>query len=151
MLIILFIFIYQQPELWNYASEISNEYSQRWLDSNHTHFWFSNSSYYSYSKFEVLIVLILNNAPDVLDCDSSLLNIYKNHKINMSQVRTLRYSPDGCVFVFFLSYFFVHATTTKTVNFDEWFESHELFMSIISSFLNLWIWMSRGVKQILWV
>ena len=133
----------------NYASKISNKYSQRRVDSSHTHFWFSNFSYYSYSKFEVLIVFILNNTPDVLDFDSSLLNIYKNHKISMIRVRTLRYSPDDCVLVFFLSYFFVHATTTQNVKFDEWFESHVLFMSIISSFLNLWIWMSRGVNQIL--
>ena len=41
--------------------------------------------------------------------------------------------------------FFVNAATTKTVNIDEWFESLESILSIINIFLNLWIWMRRGV------
>ena len=41
-----------------------------------------------------------------------------------------------CLYLFFL-------TPTKTVNFHEWFESLESFMSIISILLNIWIWMIR--------
>ena len=41
-------------------------------------------------------------------------------------------------------FFFVNAARTKTVNFDELFESFESFISI---FLNLWIYMSRCMNQ----
>ena len=37
---------------------------------------------------------------------------------------------------------FLSATTIKTLNADEWFESFELFKRIKIIFLNLWIWMS---------
>ena len=49
----------------------------------------------------------------------------------------------ACCLCFFISPFFLNATTTKIVNFDKWFESLESYLSIISNFLNLWIWMSR--------
>ena len=55
-------------------------------------------SHYSYSYFEVLIVLILNNTHNVVDFDSPLLNIYKNHKISMIRLRTLQYSLEGYMF-----------------------------------------------------
>ena len=42
---------------------------------------------------------------------------------------------------------FTIAVTTKTVNVDGWFESLESFISIISIFLNLWIWMNRRMNQ----
>ena len=91
--------------------------------------------------FEVLIVLILNNRHDIVDFDSPLLNIYTKHKISMIREQTLKYSLESfvlallAVFVFFfLLFFFVNATTTKTVNFEELFES---FISILIIFLNL--------------
>ena len=122
-------------DLW-YVSEISNEYSKRWVDSSHTHNFcylyayiliLISYSHYSYSKFEVLIVLMLNNTHDIVDFDSPWLNVYKNHKIIMIRIRTLQYSVEGCVFALlaifvfflFLLLFFVNATTTKTVNFAE--------------------------------
>ena len=37
-------------------------------------------------KVEVLIVHILNNAEDVVDFDSTVLNIYTKHKISMIRV-----------------------------------------------------------------
>ena len=40
-------------------------------------------SHYSYSKFEILIILIFNNTHDVVDFDSSLLNVYTKHKISI--------------------------------------------------------------------
>ena len=46
--------------------------------------------------------------------------------------------------LFLFSFFFVNATTTKTANFNECFES---FTSILSTFQNLWIWMSRRMTQ----
>ena len=54
-----------------------------------------------------------------------------------------------CCLYFFLSlsYFFVNLATTKTVNVDEWFESLESFISIISIFPNFWIYMSRHMNQ----
>ena len=53
----------------------------------------------------------------------------------------------ACYLCHFSSSFFVNATTTKTVNFNESFASLESFTSIISIFLNLWIWMSRLINQ----
>ena len=68
----------------------------------------------------------------------------------MIRIRTLQYSVKGCVFpllaVFFF-FFFVNTTTSKTVNFDELFEPFESFISIISIFLNLWIWMRSRMNQ----
>ena len=52
-----------------------------------------------------------------------------------------------CCLCLFISNFFVTAATTKIVNVGEWFESLESFISIISIFLNLWIWMSRRINQ----
>ena len=136
-----------------------NTYSKRWVDSRHTYnfsylyafiFILILYSHYSYSKFEVLIPLILNNTHDV-DFQSSWIDIYMKHKINMILIRTLQYSVEGCVFallaVFVINFlpFFVNATTTKTVNFDEWFESLASYRSIC---LNLWIGMSRPMNQI---
>ena len=102
-------------------------------------------SYYSYSKFEVLTILILNDTHEVVvDFNSPRLNIYRNHKISMIRMRTLQYLVKGCVS--FLPAVCVNTTTTKTVNFDEWFESPESFMSTISMskgvwmFRMLWVW-----------
>ena len=95
-----------------YKPEINNEYSKRCMDCSHTHnFWYLYAftlilisySYYSYSKFEILIVLILNNTHDVIDFNYLLLNICKNHKLSMIRIRTLQYSVEGCLFVFFLN------------------------------------------------
>ena len=52
-----------------------------------------------------------------------------------------------CLFLFLSFFLFVNATTNKTVNFDEWFESLESLLCIISNFLNSWIWMSRRMNQ----
>ena len=84
---------------------------------------------------------------------SPWIDIYKNHKICMTLIPTLLYSQEGCgfsllvVFDFFFLLFFVNAPTTKTVRVDEWFESLKPFISILSIFLNLWIWMSRRMNQ----
>ena len=105
-------------------------------------------SYYSYSKIEVEInniLLILNTTHDVDDFDSLWINIYKNHKICMIRIWTLQYSVEGCCLC--LSSFLVNTARTKTVNVDEWFKSLESFMRIISTLLNLWIWMSRHMNQ----
>ena len=109
-------------------------------------------SHYSYSKFEILIVLILNNTDDVVDFKPPWIDIYKNHKVYMLRVRTLLYSVEGCAcfaccLCLFLSSSFVNTITTKIVNFDEWFESLGSFMSIISIFLNLWIWRSKRMNR----
>ena len=107
-------------------------------------------SYYSYSKFE----LIFNNKHDVVDFGSPWIDIYRTHKICMIPIRTLQYSLEDCVFallavfMFSLPFFFVNATTTKTVNFDEWFESLESFMSVFT-FQNLWIRMSSRMSLML--
>ena len=137
-------------------------------DSSHTHnFWYLYAfilililySHCSYSKFEVPIILILNNTHDVIDFDFLWLNIYKNHKISMILIKTPQYSVERCVlsllavFGSFFLLFFVNATITKNVIFNERFESLEPIMSIISIFLNLWIWMSRlmHIFRMLWV
>ena len=54
---------------------------------------------------------------------------------------------ENCFFIFSFFFFFVNVTITRAVNFDGWFESFEWFMSIISIFLNLWVWMSRHRNQ----
>ena len=156
------------PLPYGSESEINNEYLIRWIESNHTHnFWYLYIcilililySCYSYSKFEVTIILILNKTHDVVNFDSPWLNIYENHKISIILVRTVQYLLEGYVFAshvvfvfsFFLFFFFLNATTTKTVNFDEWFESLQTFMSIIIIFLKLWIWIqyiSNGMSSI---
>ena len=68
----------------------------------------------------------------------------------------LQYSLKGCVIalpwyqifvILFFLFCFVNATTTKTENLNEWFESIESFMSIIGILRNLWIWMSRRLSQ----
>ena len=141
------------------TAEISNEYSKRLVDSSHTYnFWYLYTfililisySYYYYSKFKVLIVLILNNTHDAVDFYTPWLNIYKNHKISIIRIRTLQYPVEGlCCFLFsFLSSLYVNGTTkNKTVNFDDRYESFESFMSIISIFRNIFIWMSRRLNQ----
>ena len=120
-------------------------------------------SNYSYSKFEILILHILNNAHNAVAFDSPLLDIYKNHKINMIRIRTLQYSMKGRVFtllaVFTLFFYssFVNATTSKTIHFDECFWSHRIiykYYKYFSKFMNsfryesnifrmLWIWYQR--------
>ena len=48
----------------------------------------------------------------------------------------------------FRFYKFVNVTTTKTVNFDEWFESLALLESFISILVKFWIKMGRLINQI---
>ena len=62
---------------------------------------------YAYSKFEVLIELILNNNHYIVNFDSPLLNIYKNHEIIMIRVRTLQYLVKDCVFALLAVFFFL--------------------------------------------
>ena len=104
--------------------------------------------HYLYSKFKVLIPLILNNTHDdqQLMINSPRNDMYTKHKLSMIHIWTLQYFVEDCVY---LSLFplFVNAATTKTVNADEWFESLESFISIISIFLNLWIWMTRCMNE----
>ena len=100
-----------------------------------------------HSKFEVLILLILNNTYDVVNFDSSWIDIYRKHKMGMIRIRTLQYSIKDCVCLCLPFSFFVNAATTKNVNVNEWFESLESFVSTISIFLNVWIWMSRHMNQ----
>ena len=91
---------------WMPRSEISNEYSKRWVGSNHIHNfrYFYNIIFIKLIfKDEYFIVLILKNTHDV-DFDSPLLNFYKNHKISMIRVRTLQYSVKSCVFFFAVNY-----------------------------------------------
>ena len=52
----------------------------------------------SYSKFEVLTLLVLNNTYDVIDFDSPVRNIYKDHQISMIRIQTLTYSLKDNVF-----------------------------------------------------
>ena len=52
-----------------------------------------------------------------------------------------------CYLCIFLSSFFENATTTKTVNVDEWFKLFGSLISIINIFRNLWIWMSMSMNQ----
>ena len=97
----------------SYIPQISTKYSKRWVDSNHTHnFWYLYAfisslilhPHYSYSKFEEHIVLILNNTCDVVDFDSSWIDIYTKQKISMIHIRILQYSVEDfvcAVFVFF--------------------------------------------------
>ena len=44
-----------------------------------------------------IILIILNNTSDVVDFDSSQLNVYTKHKISMNRIRTLKYLLEGCV------------------------------------------------------
>ena len=107
-----FLFLLQNliltiPTDFKFPLEHSNKYS-----SNHTHriirylfafiLFLISWNLPSYSKFEVLIKFILNNTYDVVDLDSSQLNIYKNYKISMVRLRTLEYSIKGCGFLLFL-------------------------------------------------
>ena len=61
----------------------------------------------------------------IVDFDSSWIDIYIKHIVNMIRVRTLQYSEEDCVlallaiFVIFPSSFLVNAATTKAVNVDE--------------------------------
>ena len=48
-----------------------------------------------------------------------------------------------CLLSLSFSFFFF----CKTVNFDEWFESLESFISIVSTFLKLWFGMRRRMNQ----
>ena len=124
---------YSIHNYFTYISEISNKYSKRWVDFSNTHnFWYSYLFilililylYYSttHSKFEVLIVLTLNNRHNGTDYDSPWIDICAKHKICTIRIRILQYSLCLLSLSFFSS-FFVNATTTKTVNADEWFES----------------------------
>ena len=53
----------------------------------------------------------------------------------------------ACYLCLFPSSFFVNATTTKIVNFDEWLESFESFLSVIRIFLKLWMWTNKHINQ----
>ena len=92
-------------------------------------------SHYSYSKFEVLIVLIPNNTRDLVNFDSLWLNTQKESQNNYnSHTNTTILSRRLCVCFacclwIFLSTFFVNEATTKIVTVDEWFESLEKFIS----------------------
>ena len=138
---------------WELGSEISNKYSKRWIDSSHAY----NFGYlyapililklyphYSFSK-KVLILLILNNTHDIVDFDSPwIYDIHEAYIKYDSNTNPTILSRRLCVFFacflcIFLSYFFVNAATTRTVNVDEWFESLESYISIINIFLKLWI------------
>ena len=83
-------------------------------------------SCYSYSKFEVLIVLILSNMHNVVD--SAIPLHLQKHKISMISVRTLQYSVEGRVFALFTIFvcFFL-------LLFNAAFES---FISIFQNFWN---------------
>ena len=61
---------------------------------------------YSYSKFELLIIFILNNMYHVVNFGSPKLNIYTNRKIRMNRLRKLKYSLKGCVFPLHAAPFF---------------------------------------------
>ena len=69
---------------------------------------------------------------------------YDSHTNSAILSRRL-YGSFACCFCLFLSSFFVNAATT--VNVDEWYELLESFLSIVSIFLNLWIWMSGRMNQ----
>ena len=101
--------VFSRTVFWP-VSEISNEFSKRWVHSSHTHnFWWLYAfililisysyDYFSYSKLEVLIVLILNNMHDVV-------NWYTKHKICMIRVRTLQHLLEVCVFALFAVFVF---------------------------------------------
>ena len=55
-------------------------------------------THYSYSKIDVLIILIFNTTYAVVDFDSPWPNIDKNHKISWIRIRTLQYSVEACVY-----------------------------------------------------
>ena len=72
-------------------------------------------------------------------------NKYDSHT---NTILSRRFVVSAFLLSLFFSFFvFVNATTTKTENCDEWFELLESFMSTLSVFLNLWIWMSRRINQ----
>ena len=105
-----------------YVPEISNKYLKRWADSSHTYnFWYLYAlihvlilySHYSYSNFEVLIVLVLNNTHDVFEFDSPWIDIYKNHIICMNCIRALKYSREGCAFTLLAVFVFFFLLSLK--------------------------------------
>ena len=78
---------------------------------------------HSFAKFddEYFIIFRLNNMYDDVDFKSPQHNIFKNHKISMIRVRTLKYSLRGCVFALLAAQsfllclvpFFINPTITK--------------------------------------
>ena len=115
--------------------------------------WISHS-YYSHPKFEVLIVSILNNMYtwccqfriSIIQHIYEAPNKYESHTNTIILTWGLCVCFACCVCLFLFS-FLENSTATKAINFDKWFESFELFMCIMSTFLNLWIWMSRRMNR----
>ena len=70
-------------------------------------------------------------------------NKYDSHTNTAILSRRLCVRFICCLCLFGLS-FSVNSATIKTVNCEEWFESFESFLSTVSIFLNLWIWMSMN-------
>ena len=68
------------------------------------HTYFKVIFTYSCSKFDVFIVLILNNT-HLVDFDSPSIDIYTKHKISIIRIRTLQYLLEGCVFFTFFHLF----------------------------------------------
>ena len=98
--------------------------------------------------------------------------IYANHKIGTNRLQTFKCSLEGCVFALLaaLSFllmcvfsFFENATTTNTVNYNEWFEPLEVskYCKYSSKVVNpnvsnilVWVWCRRCThiqcNQYLW-
>ena len=97
---------------------------------------------------------MLNNICYVVDFDSSLLNIYKNHKL-MIRIRIPQYSPGGCgfaVLAVIVFFFILNSIKTKfrwmiriTRIIYEYYMPH--IYKYYKYFLNLWIWMSRRMNE----
>ena len=114
----------------------------------HTCFNIVEPDLYSYSKFKVLIVFIIKTTHDVIDFDSLSItqHIHESQKKYDSRTNTILSSMlcicfACCLWCCLSSFFFVNATTTKTVHFDEWYEQLESFLSTyykyFSKFMNL--------------
>ena len=108
------------------------------MESLSTHIWSLKCTHHTSYLTSYLLMLLLSTLHN-----STHTRI--THKINMNLVRTL--TRKLYVFVATLSLllmchfsFIVNATTTKTINFNEWFKSLALFISLIRNiFIKLWI------------
>ena len=58
--------------------------------------------------------------------------MYTKHKISMTRVLKLEYFLEDCVLACWLFSYFVNATITKTVNFDERFEYYKYFSKVMN-------------------
>ena len=129
---------------FQFQSEIRNSCSKRRVDSSRTYnFWYLYAFIRNHIYFNITLTLPIFKVwnTHVVDFESSWINIYAKHKVSMIRINTPTIlSRRLCVYVCCLCHFLF---STKTVNFDEWFESLELNFNTVDSII-------LKIKWVLW-